>query len=80
MIKLALGFALSIATAAAFACPDGMKEMDAKAPADQRLAISEQPVWTQPKAAAAKAKADKPAAKPAATTTTTAATKKAAGV
>jgi hypothetical protein len=82
MMKPILGLLLSVSAAASFACPDGMKVMDAKAPSDHKVAISEQPAWTAPKAEATKVKASKPAAaKPAVgTAATTAETKKAPGV
>jgi len=65
MFKQVLTMALALAGTAAMACPDGMKTMDAKAPASEKLAISQQPVWSQARNEAPKAKLAKTGGKPA---------------
>lgn len=79
MKKLVLPLVMSVIGAGAIACPDGMKSMDAKAPASHKMALSEQPAWSQARTDTAKAKPAKLTAKPAVASVTTEA-KKAPGV
>lgn len=68
MKKLVLSLVLSVIGAGVVACPDGMKSMDAKAPASHKMALSEQPAWSQARTETAKAKPTKPATAKVATT------------